>query len=193
MKTNFVKLQKKPEPKITMEAKDVVEVIQLLEDGNIDVWLDGGWGVDALFEEQTRQHKDVDVIIRVDDMQKMQATLGLQGFKLVDSSAPSNFVLRDEKGRKIDVHPVKLDKQGNGIYRMQNGKDWVYPAEGFAGKGKVANREVRCLTAKTQMLCHTGYEPSEKDFREMDELHQRFGVDYPEEYKTRDKSSFNLD
>lgn len=166
--------------KFKMKAKDVVEIVQLLEDEGIKVWLDGGWGVDALLEKQTRPHKDVDVIVRVDDIPKMQVVLARQGFTLVSGRAPANFVLRDQKGREIDVHPVRFDEQGNGIYRMQNGEDWVYPVEGFTGRGKVGGREIRCLTAKTQMLCHTGYQLTEKDWREMEALHQKFGVEYLE-------------
>ncbi|MFH1894606.1 MAG: nucleotidyltransferase family protein [Patescibacteria group bacterium] len=178
-------MQKEPELKTVMEVNDVIEIVQLLEAENIDVWLDGGWGVDALLKEQTRQHKDVDVVVSINDVQKMQRILQRQGFRLVSGGAPTNFVLRDKNGRKVDVHPVRFDEKGNGIYRMENGKDWIYPAEGFTGKGKVGGREVRCLTAKTQMLCHTGYEPSEKDFNEMKALRQRFGVEYPEQYKSR--------
>ncbi len=166
-----------------MESEDVVDTIQLLEGASIDVWLDGGWGVDALVQEQTRPHKDVDVVVRVADTQKMQATLARRGFALVEGEASSNFVLRDQKGREIDVHPIRFDERGNGIYRMRNGEDWVYPAEGFSGKGKVGGREVRCLTAKTQMLCLTGYEPSGNGLREMEVLHQRFGVEYPKPHK----------
>jgi hypothetical protein len=28
------------------------------------IWLDGGWGVDALVGEQTREHEDLNLIVR---------------------------------------------------------------------------------------------------------------------------------
>ena len=171
------------EAQIDMKAEDVVELVELLERNDIRVWLDGGWGVDALLEEQTRPHKDLDLVAALPDVPRMQTLLAGRGFKLVEGGPPMSFVLADEKGRHLDVHPVTWDERGNGIYRMQNGQDWVYPASGFAGSGSVLGQRVRCLTAETQMLlCHTGYELSEKDFREMDALHQRFGVEYPPEY-----------
>ena len=164
-----------------MTAKDVVEVVQLFERNGIQVWLDGGWGVDALLEEQTREHKDLDLVAALSDVPRMQALLAERGFGLVEGGAPRSFVLADEEGRHVDVHPVTWDEQGNGIYRMENGQDCTYPASGFVGRGSVLGQRMRCLTAEIQMsLCHTGYELTEKDFREMDALHQRFGVEYPE-------------
>jgi len=37
-----------------MPGNDVIELVQLLSRNNIDVCIDGGWGVDALLDEQTR-------------------------------------------------------------------------------------------------------------------------------------------
>ena len=169
-----------------MKAADVVELVQLLERNRIEVWLDGGWGVDALLEEQTRQHKDLDLVVALSDVPRMQTLLAERGFGLVEGGPPKSLVLADEEGRHVDVHPVTWDVQGNGIYRMENGQDCAYPASGFAGSGSVLGQRVRCLTAETQMLlCHTGYELTEKDFREMDALHERFGVEYPAEHQKR--------
>ena len=115
----------------------------------------------------------------------MKSILAAKGFELSEGGCAKNFVLENKSGKQIDVHAARFDPQGNGIYRMQNGEDWIYPAEGFAGKGNVGGVEVKCLSAKTQMLCHTGYELGEKDFHEMEMLHQRFGIDYPHQYKDK--------
>ena len=172
-----------------MDSHDLIAVVDLLESSNVEVWLDGGWGVDALLGEQTRPHKDVDIIVRVDDVPAVISVLGHRGFELADGCPASNFVLKDSQGREVDVHPVRFDEESNGVYRMLNGEDWVYPAAGFQGTGRVADREVRCLTPEAQMLCHTGYEPSDKDFRDMGLLRQRFGVELPEEYRNDPRSA----
>src|SRR5207249_348914 len=39
-----------------MSAADAFGLYELFEDNGIKVWLDGGWGVDALLGEQTREH-----------------------------------------------------------------------------------------------------------------------------------------
>jgi lincosamide nucleotidyltransferase A/C/D/E len=93
---------------------------------------------------------------------------------------PDSFVLADGAGLEVDVHAVRFDERSDGLYRMQNGETWVFPAEGFVGRGVVEGRRVRCLSPEAQVLCHAhGYEPVEKDFRDMELLRQRFGVELP--------------
>ena len=43
-----------------MDADDVLRVIDRLASADIRVWVDGGWGVDALLGRQTRRHHDLD-------------------------------------------------------------------------------------------------------------------------------------
>lgn len=164
-------------PVVKMTASDVATVLDRLERAEIKAWLEGGWGVDALLAKQTRTHDDLDLIVRVDDVPTMREILAKDGFRLVEGVPDSNFVLRDARGREIDVHPVRFDREGNGIYRMANGLDWVFPASGFGGTGRVGRRQVTCLTPDVQMLCHsTGYEPGATDFHDMHLLNARFGT-----------------
>jgi lincosamide nucleotidyltransferase A/C/D/E len=58
--------------RMTMTAADVVEILGWLGAASVDVWLDGGWGVDALVGEQTREHKDLDLIVRDAHEQRMR-------------------------------------------------------------------------------------------------------------------------
>lgn len=163
-----------------MTAPALVELLRLFESEAIPVWLDGGWGVDALLGEQTRQHKDVDLIPRVADVPKLRELLAQRGFAFKEGEPPDSFVLTNGNGLEIDVHAVRFDEAGNGVYRMQNGEDWIYPAEGFGGRGVVAGQSVRCLSPSAQVLCHAhGYTPVEKDFRDMELLRERFGVELP--------------
>jgi hypothetical protein len=78
------------------------------------------------------------------------------------------------------VHAVEFDRAGNGVYRMENGSDWIFPAAGFAGRGEIQGTPVGCLSPEIQVLCHVhGYTPAEKDVRDMERLHERFGVELP--------------
>ena len=160
-----------------MTAEDVVFILDRLDAAGLPAWLDGGWAVDAALGEVTRPHADLDLIVEVDHVATMLAVLGGVGFELDHGELHSNFVLRDRAGREIDVHPVRFDARGDGIYRMENGEDWTFPHDGFSGTGRVGSRDVRCLTPDVQMLCHsTGYEPDETDVQDMRLLHERLGT-----------------
>lgn len=166
--------------KTEMTSEALVELLRVFEDGGIEVWLDGGWAVDALLGTQTRSHKDVDIILRTTDLEKLRRCLTSRGFEIQQEDTDSNFVLADGCALEIDVHAIVFDEQGNGIYRMANGSDWIFPAAGFGGRGVVQGMSVRCLTPEVQVLCHAhGYEPTEKDWRDMELLQARFGVELP--------------
>jgi lincosamide nucleotidyltransferase A/C/D/E len=163
-----------------MSPEALVELLQLFESAGIDAWLDGGWGVDALIGSQTRPHKDVDIILRVADLPRLLKTLGSRSFEIKPGGADSNFVLEDSCGLEVDVHAIVFDRDGNGVYRMQDGSDWIFPAEGFKSRGGVQGIAVRCLSPETQVLCHAhGYVPIEKDLRDMELLRAHLGVELP--------------
>lgn len=165
-------------PKMSPEA--LVDLLQLFEGAGIEVWLDGGWAVDAVLGVQTRPHKDVDIILRVADLPELRDILGSRGFEIRHGGTESNFVLADHSGLEVDVHAIAFDGDGNGVYRMESGSDWIFPAAGFSGRGVVGSIGVRCLSPETQVLCHAhGYVPTEKDFRDMELLQARFGVELP--------------
>ena len=46
----------------------------------------------------------------------------------------------------------------------------------------IAGFAVQCITPESQMLCHTGYELPDKQLRDLELLHIKFGVEYPDEY-----------
>jgi lincosamide nucleotidyltransferase A/C/D/E len=46
-----------------MSAADVEYCLDVWERAGITVWLDGGWGVDALVGRPTREHDDLDIAI----------------------------------------------------------------------------------------------------------------------------------
>jgi lincosamide nucleotidyltransferase A/C/D/E len=61
-------------------AEDVVEVLEALERRGICSWVDGGWGVDALVGEQTRDHLDLDLAVDRRDLPAIGQTLAGLGF-----------------------------------------------------------------------------------------------------------------
>jgi lincosamide nucleotidyltransferase A/C/D/E len=165
-------------PEMTAEA--AAEIIRLLETAGIELWLDGGWAVDALLGKRTRPHEDLDIILPAQHLSTLRKVVAIRGFTSQPGGTPSNFVLVDGAGLEIDVHVIVFDRDGNGVYEMANGEEWVFPAAGFDGRGTINGMIVRCLSADVQVLCHAhGYVPTEKDLRDMELLRARFGIDLP--------------
>ena len=169
--------------KTMMSATDVIDLYIQLNNLGIKIWLDGGWGVDALLGKQTRLHEDVDIVIQQKDVPKLRKLLEEQGFKDIerDDTSAWNFVLGDSKGHLIDVHVITFDAEGNGLYGPVE-KGVMYPAASLTGNGKVNGRPVRCILAEHMVKFHTGYKLKESDYKDVSALCERFGIKYPKEY-----------
>jgi len=167
-----------------MEASDVLDLYTALETLGVGIWIDGGWGVDALLEKQTRPHQDLDIAIQQKDVAKLVPLLDARGYHEIklEIRRPHNFVLADRRGHEIDIHVVVLDEHGNGIYGPpENGE--MYPADALAGIGSIAGQTVRCISAEWTIKFHSGYELKEKDYKDVSALCEKFGIDLPVEYK----------
>ena len=68
------------EPQSDMEAQWAVAVVARLTESGVSLWLDGGWGVDALLGSQTRPHDDLDLIVRLDDVGQLEDALAQIGY-----------------------------------------------------------------------------------------------------------------
>lgn len=177
-----------------VRAEDVISIYQSLSANDVQLWLSGGWGIDALLGEQTRPHKDLDVIILVDDVVRMRDLLRRHGYGLkelwpenswvVDShgtETPTAFVLQDSEGREVDAHAMRLDDRGSGVPAWAE-EELVFKREDLAGEGMIAGFAVRCLSPEMQVLCHTGYTLPDEQLRDLELLHERLGVEYPKEH-----------
>lgn len=170
-----------------MTDDDVLKVLDALEGAGVSVWLDGGWGVDALLARQTRPHDDLDAVIDRRDLVGAKSALARLGFEHaahVEPGLPARLVLRDRGGRQVDLHPVTFDIGGNGHQDLGDGRSGFYPAEGLAAVGEIGGRPVHCITAELQVRHHLGYEPTDRDRRDMQALARRFGLGMPPPYAT---------
>lgn len=169
-----------------MRPYDVLEIVDALESAGVNLWLDGGWGVDALLGEQTRTHDDLDVVLALDAVSTARETLAALGYSVTEDEMPTRLALADARDRRIDLHPVTFDGEGGGIQRLQDGSSFRYPPEGFRGTGFVDAKAVHCLSPETQRLCHTGYPPDADDVRDVLALCRRFALPLPALYHERD-------
>ena len=170
-----------------MRAADVLGVLGLLRDAGVEAWVDGGWGVDALLGEQTREHNDLDLAINHFDAARYTEVMSAAGYrpKPTDAGTPRNFVMIDDARREVDVHLVDL-----GVVIPVDGGFDVYGPDGLAyevgaleGWGTIDGQRVPCCTAEFQVRSHSTYEPDFDDYRDVRALCERFGIALPEVYE----------
>ena len=161
-------------------ASRVAELCRGLDAAGIAIWIDGGWGVDALLGAQTRAHGDLDVVVEEKDLTRLREFLAAHGFAATkrEDARPWNFVLADAAGLAVDVHVITFDAGGDGIYGPPaNGQR--YSAAAFGWRGVIGGAPVRCLSPEYQMANHAGFELGESDRHDMRVLAERFGLRLP--------------
>jgi lincosamide nucleotidyltransferase A/C/D/E len=164
-----------------MAASDVVELLGRLEQHGIDVWLNGGWGVDALLGHQTREHEDLDITISAADRAACTAAMEAAGFRTHRVDNDFNWVLTDGRGRLVDVHLVDFSETliaGTGV-RLYGPAGLPFEVGSLEGRGTIADRPVKCETAEFQVRGHTGYTPDETDYRDVLALCRAFDLEVP--------------
>jgi len=177
-----------------VSAEDVIRIYRDLKTHGIQVWLTGGWGIDALLGKQTRSYKDLDVIMLLDDVLRLCELLGRDGYSLKEIWSENRwvtdvhenkiltaFVLHDSDGREFDAHAMRLDDKGDGIPAWE-AEGLIVKKNDLGGVGTITGYAIQCLSAESQMSCHSGYELPDAQMRDLMLLHEKFGVDYPEGY-----------
>jgi lincosamide nucleotidyltransferase A/C/D/E len=164
------------EPKMT--AQDVLEVVSLFEQNHIEVIIDGGWGVDALLGEQTRQHADLDIAMPHQYSALSRQLLEARGYH--DEPRPDtsdcNFVMGDDYGHLVDFHTYTFDEEGNLVFGI------AYPPDSLNGTGSISGCPVRCITPEWLVKFHAGYAFDENDYRDVKALCRRFSLELPAVY-----------
>jgi lincosamide nucleotidyltransferase A/C/D/E len=166
------------EIKPEMTAEDVLELVTLFEQNQIEVILDGGWGVDALLGEQTRSHEDLDIAMPHKYVPLARALLEARGYTDVPrtDTRDCNFVLGDDRSHLIDFHTYTFDELGNLVFGLP------YPPDSLTGVGLVLGYPVKCITPEWLVKFHSGYPIDINDYRDIKTLCERFHLEMPAEY-----------
>jgi lincosamide nucleotidyltransferase A/C/D/E len=159
-----------------MTADDVLSVLAVLRNADVDIWIGGGWGIDALVGMQTRQHRDLDLMHRKGQEPAVMAALADAGFVETLDRRPVRFVVTDPHGREIDLHPLTFAADGSALQASPDPEHpFVYPASCFV-TGTIQGTTVPCLSPEQQVYFHQGYEPADHDRHDMAQLRQAFGI-----------------
>lgn len=140
--------------------------------------------MDALLGKQTRAHDDLDLGVRLEDVDRICAAL--PEFGRSDVEWPSSFVLEDAAGRKVDCHPLEFDERGDGWQADRfGGPPHRWPGEGLAATGRILGVSVPCITPELQVAWHEHEEFDDVDWSDMRLLAERFNLELPERCRSR--------
>lgn len=163
-----------------MRAEDVISLYKLFQENRIEIWIDGGWGIDALLRKQTRLHNDLDIAIYHKDKPKVRKLLEERGYKDVERNDTSdwNFVLGDGE-REVDIHTFVFDENGKNIYGT------AYPKESLSGTGIINGQSIKCVPPEWVVRSHAQakWKPKEKDINDVNVICEKFGLEPPANYK----------
>jgi len=160
-----------------MNIENVVELLKKADNLGIAVWLDGGWGVDALIGKQTRPHNDLDIFVQKKDKQTFIEMLDSEGYKehIVDFTSEDHTEWKNDNGYIVDLHLFEIVNEANLLFQNE-----IFPSDVFNGKGIIGEIQVNCLAVEAQILYHDGYELGEKDVNDILLLCETFDKPIPE-------------
>ena len=161
---------------------DVKQILQFAIDAEIKVFLDGGWGVDALLGHQSRAHNDIDIFVEKNDYQNFIEIMKANGFYEIkmEYTTLNHTVWEDLKNRIVDLHCFEYTDEGEILYDGD-----CFPVETFSGKGKIEEIEVSCIEPYSQVMFHLGYEFDENDVHDVKLLCETFHIEVPNEYNRK--------
>lgn len=165
-----------------MTDAEVLNILAALDALGVTAWVDGGWGIDALVGEQSRSHRDLDLVVESDSVAVVRDFLVKERFKVLRDWLPTAIAFEHFDGRQVDLHPVEPTGDGGGDQIQLDGETrWHY---GPPVDGLIDGRQVRCCSVETQLRAHEGYEPDSNDFADLRLLRDRFGCELPAPYGT---------
>lgn len=146
--------------------ENLFNVLDLLDDLGIKYWLDGGWGVDALYGKQTRYHRDIDINFDAAKFDELLKKLEDTGYQIDTDWRPARIELYHGDLGYIDIHPFILAEDGSAKQADLEGGFWEIPAD-FFGTTEFSGRLIPCISLKGQQAFHTGYELGETDIHDL--------------------------
>ena len=160
-------------------------VLDLADRAGARLWIDGGWGVDALLGGQTREHGDLDIAIEVRHLTDFLEALSGHGFAAVgeDDATSWNFLMHHPTGAVVDLHVIVLDVDGNGVLGPPDAGN-AYPAASLTGRGTIGDRIVDRISAQWAVRFRDAYTGDADDRADVLALCRRFVLPVPAQYRS---------
>lgn len=168
-----------------MPAATARALLTALHEGGISACVGGGWAVDALLGEQTRDHGDLDVWVEATDADSLFTTLVALGIDRINpwpDVRPWNFVVHDGRNRRIDLHFYEPVGDGRLHYGSLTAP-FEFTESDVGGRGVIDGLPVRCEAPEFAIANRSGYEQRECDRHDVALLCERFGLPTPDDYR----------
>ncbi|WP_307806947.1 nucleotidyltransferase domain-containing protein [Naasia sp. SYSU D00057] len=151
-----------------MPSDEVMTVVEWLEHSGAVYQVNGGWAVDALVGRQTRVHRDLDVFLDEAAVPRLIAWLTERGYTEETDELPARVELR--RGEQVvDVHPMALDAEGNGVQRGGGDAEFVHRATDRT-RARVAGRPVTVARVERLIELRRGYRHRDVDAHDLAQL-----------------------
>jgi lincosamide nucleotidyltransferase A/C/D/E len=144
---------------------ELCRILSALDRASVRYWVAGGWGVDALVGQRTREHRDVDLAIDAEDFARAGEAVKALGYVAETDWLPTRLEFAGPGGW-VDLHPVTFGPGGDGVLAGPNGEEFSYPALDLV-VGGVAGHRVPCISARLQREFHAGYVPRPQDMHDL--------------------------
>lgn len=152
-----------------MDLEPVRTVLDALDAADVRAWVAGGWGIAALDGRQTRPHRDPDLVIDGEGLERCLTLLADLGYAAETDWLPTRIELHGPREAWVDVHPLVFATDGSAYLVLPDGGHVAYPPDAFT-TGVLAGRATPCLSVAQQRLVHRGYEHRPEDEHDLAQL-----------------------
>ena len=148
-------------------ASQVRSTMDALMSAGLEVYLAGGWGIDALLGNTSRPHHDIDIAVAIHgdtDMRILRQTsttalekIGfhhIRDLEFPNLAMPLRWMFEAADGVHLDLLPVEIGALP--LWPPANAGGTVQYGLRCA-EGKVAGSRFPCLSAEAQLALHDGY------------------------------------
>lgn len=157
----------------------IVEISEVFKETGKPFWLGGGYSIDLFLGQKTRDHEDLDFIVKRDDQLSFQNVLSTWDLQAADPPG-SGSLLPWNKGHfyELPIHNIWCRKDANSPWDLEilfsefEGEEWVYrrdrsirgPMSTF---GWQTSDGLMVLSPEIQLL----YKSRSKRLKDFDDLH----------------------
>lgn len=151
-----------------MVAKETLfKILDIFDQFHITYWLDGGWGVDVLYGQQTREHRDIDIDFDAKYTEQVLEMLQSMGYVLETDWLPVRAELNHPEYGYLDIHPFDISDWKHIRQANPTGGYFEFEADYF-GEAVFEGKRIPCISLKGQRVFHTGYTPREEDIHDLE-------------------------